>query len=282
MPIREKGYYKWEGELKSSGFKWLPIFLHGIKEVFKKKKSRLLFSFNALPFLFFLGLIFFLSKPELKMFQNALKDIATDAFLFKSFFVEGNIVFLIVFLALFAGAHQIANDLKFKSITLYFSRPLSKWDYIKGKFSIILFYLLLFTLVPGILLIIFKIIFSGGFTISAKVVLATFIYPIVQAFFWGSLILMLSSFTTNVKLVIILFVGIFFISLSIAEIFASVLKNQFFHLLSIPANLSQFASFLFGTKYSYAVPGWISGMTLIGLSILFTLVLRIRINKAEV
>ena len=37
MGIREKRYYGWDGELKSSGIAWLPIFFKGTKAAFKKK-----------------------------------------------------------------------------------------------------------------------------------------------------------------------------------------------------------------------------------------------------
>jgi len=73
MPIREKGYHRWDGELKQGGVKWLPIFFTGIKAVKKKKWSRLLFGFSISPFLFFLAFAYAMAKPELKMFEQAKK-----------------------------------------------------------------------------------------------------------------------------------------------------------------------------------------------------------------
>jgi len=68
-----------------------------------------------------------------------------------------------VIMSIFAGAELISGDLKFKSFTLYLSRPLGRFDYVKGKFSIVLFYLLSLTLGPAIVLIVFKMIFYGEF-----------------------------------------------------------------------------------------------------------------------
>ncbi len=69
-----------------------------------------------------------------------------------------------VMILVLAGAGLIADDLKFNSLQLYFSRPLRKRDYLAGQAADgRLLFLLILTLVPGLLFIIFKIIFSGSF-----------------------------------------------------------------------------------------------------------------------
>ena len=282
MPIREKGYYNWEGQLKESRFKWLPIFFNGIVQVFNKKRSKLLFAFASMPFLIFLAGVYVATKPELKMLREIVQQIKTDTLLFYSFYTFGFLIFSMVLISVFSGSDLISGDMKFKSFTLYLSRPLSKMDYLMGKYSVVLFYLLLFTLVPGMLLIVAKLIFSGSFSVPILVFVSSILFPIVTGLFFASLILMVSSLTTNSKFVVVMFFGIVIGSNVVAQIFKEVFKNDQFFFLSIEKNIMNFGSFLFNTKSGMEIAGWPSGLILIGLTALFMTILYFRIDKAEV
>ncbi len=281
MPIREKGYYKWDGEFKKSYVKWLPIFINGIKSVFKKKKSKLLFSFAAFPFFVFLLAVYVSTKPELRMMKELVKQIQSDAMLFYSFYTFGPLIFFMILLSLFAGADLISVDLKFNSFTLYLSRPLTRFDYIKGKFSIVLFYLLLFSLVPGVLLVIAKVIFLGEFSVPLYVFLSALIFPIIISLFLSSFILMVSSLSSNRKFVVILFFVLYVLSNSIAGIFQGLFKSDYFLFFSIEKNIKQFGSLVFNIKPDFNAPAWISAVILPMLTFIFIIILIVRIKRAE-
>lgn len=282
MPIREKGYYNWSGELQGTKFRWLPIFTVGIKNVYKKKFSKLLFaSFSSLFFVFLIAL-YISSKPELKGMSRLVRMISSDALLFRTYYTNGFLIFMSAILSLFAGSELISNDLKHKSISLYLSRPLSKFDYIVGKFSVVMFYLLFFTLVPGILLIIFKVIFTGDFSAGFALLLKSIIFPVVISLFWSSLILMLSSFSSNGRFVKIIFFLFFIFSNILAGIFYAIFKNNHFLYISIEKTIQQFGSFVFNTGQEFSAPGWISAVILPGITIIFLLILFVRLKKVEV
>lgn len=282
MPIREKGYYNWSGELQGTKFRWLPIFTVGIKNVYKKRFSKLLFaSFSSLFFVFLIAL-YISSKPELKGMSRLVRMISSDALLFRTYYTNGFLIFMSAILSLFAGSELISNDLKHKSISLYLSRPLSKFDYIVGKFSIVMFYLLFFTLVPGILLIIFKVIFTGDFSAGFALLLKSIIFPVVISLFWSSLILMLSSFSPNGRFVKIIFFLFFIFSNILAGIFYAIFKNNHFLYISIEKTIQQFGSFVFNTGQEFSAPGWISAVILPSVTIIFLLILFVRLKKVEV
>jgi ABC-type transport system involved in multi-copper enzyme maturation permease subunit len=282
MPIREKGYYKWEGDLRDSGIRWLPMLWNGISAIYRKKFSKLLFTFSSFTFVLFFIAIYVSTRPELKMLKDIVKQIGSDAQLFNLFYTFPMLSFSIFLLCLFCESNLISGDLKFKSFTLYLSRPISKLDYILGKFSIVLFYLLLFTLIPGILLVITKIIFTGSFHFPFHVLLGIILYPILAAFFLASLLLMFSSLTANGKLAKIMFFVCYFLTNMVAEIFKDIFKNDYFQFLSFDANLRQFASFLFDTKPVFDGPTWLSGVIIVGLTLIFTFILTTRLKKVEV
>ncbi len=177
MDIREKGYSHWQGELKTSGSNWLPIFFNGIKAVFRKKFAKLIFAFSGSTFVIFLIAVYVSTKPELRILSELVRLLKSDADLFKTFYSNGFLTFMLVILSIFSGADLISSDLKFKAFPLYFARPLSRLDYLLGKFSIILFYLLLFTMVPGILLLLFKMIFTGSLAVSPLLLLGILVFP---------------------------------------------------------------------------------------------------------
>jgi len=281
VPIRERGYYNWEGTLLYSRFKWFPIFSNGIKTVYKKRFSKLLFASASSLFFIFLVALYISSKPELKMMSKLVKMISSDALLFRTYYANGFLIFMSAMISIFAGSELISNDLKHKSISLYLARPLSKLDYIIGKFSITLFYLLLFTLVPGILLIIFKIIFTGDFSAGLSLLAKSIVFPTVISLFWSSLVLMISSLSENARFVKIIFFIVFFITEMIAGIFWKIFMNNNFLYISIEKNIKQFGSFVFGTPLEFRAQGWISGAILLGLTIIFLIILSFRLKKVE-
>ncbi len=281
MPIRERGYYNWEGKLSDSRLRWLPIFTNGIRSVYKKKFSKLLFASASSIFFIFLIALYISSKPELKGMTRLVHMISSDALLFRTFYTNGFLIFMSAIISLFAGSELISNDLKFKSISLYLSRPLSKTDYIFGKFSIILFYLLLFSLLPGLLLILFKIVFTGDFSAGLDLLIKSIIFPVVISLFWSSLILMTSSLSKNGRFVKIIFFVFFLFTNMVSGIFYAIFKNDNFHLFSVKKNIKQFGSYVFGTTPEFNVPGWISGVLLLLLTSLFLAVLAYRLKKVE-
>ncbi len=282
MGIREKGYYGWDGELKPSGIAWLPIFFKGTKAAFKKKFAKFLFAFSAMPFFVFLVAVYVSTKPELKMLTRLVSLLKDDAMFFYVFYTNGLILFIMLLLCVFIGAELISGDLKFNSLPLYFSRPLDKTDYIFGKYSILLFYLLTFTLLPGILLVVFKIIFTGRFSLSLSLLLAIIFFPVFISLFLASLTLMISALSSNRKFVWISIFLIYIFSNALGEMLRSIFKDPHFMLFSIQTNIMQAGSFFFSTGASVSIAPWISVLILSILSLFMIVVLMKRIAKSEV
>jgi len=284
MPIREQGYYRWQGKIRDKFINWIPIAINGISYVFKKKKSKLLFYFASMPFFLFLVAIYIAEKPELVFLKRLIKQIQTDALLFKTYYTNGFLMFMLVILSLFAGAELISRDLKYKSLSLYLSRPLSRFDYLKGKFSTIIFYLLLFTLLPGYLLILAKLLFSAHFSISPVVIFGSFAYPLLFSLFFSSFVLMLSSLSSNSRFISIAFFGTYFVSDIIGSILYRSFHNEAYKLISIKELFINAGKFIFGVydKTENITILILSLLIIAVLTIVFSGVLVYKINKAEV
>jgi ABC-2 type transport system permease protein len=281
MDIREKGYSHWQGELKTSRYHWLPIFLNGIKTIFKKKYVKLIFAMSSSTFIVFLLAVYVSTKPELKILSELVRLLKSDADLFKTFYANGFLTFMLVILSIFSGADLISSDLKFKAFPLYFARPLSRSDYLLGKFSIILFYLLLFTLAPGILLLLFKMIFTGSLAVSPLLLLAILVFPLIECVFLASMTLALSILSNNTKFIQIAIFLVYMFSNNLAQILKSIFKSDYCFLLSLPGNIEQMGCFLFRLQPKYAYPAWLSVLPPVATSLLAVLLLSWRIKKAE-
>ncbi len=281
MTIREKGYHQWDGQLQPSAFKWLPMFLNGIKAAFKKKYAKGIFIFCVIPFFVFLIGIYISTRPELSMLKEIVRLLDDEAKFFNIFLTNGTLTFMFVLLGAHLGAELISEDVKFNSFPLYFARPLDRKDYIFGKFSILMFYYLLFSLVPGILLYIFKILFTGKLTIGFHTLLGLIVVPPLVAFYIASLVLLLSSTSRSTRNVKIFIFILYFLSLGISELLVEIFGSHYFHLISIEHIIKQLGTFIFNVTPEHRYPGWMSLVVIIALSLGAYWLLYHRIGKLE-
>ncbi|OGF62307.1 MAG: hypothetical protein A2Y62_04330 [Candidatus Fischerbacteria bacterium RBG_13_37_8] len=291
MGIREKGYYNWAGQLKVSGMNWFPIFRNGIEIAFKKKWSKMIFFFTFLPFAVFLLGIYVRSKPELKILSELVALLENDATIFNAFYSNGFLIFMLMIMCVFIGSELISGDMKFNAFSLYFSRPLDRKDYLMGKYSIIMFFLLLFTLAEGIFLLIFKFIFEGSISIDPRTLLMLIAVPVLIAMFFSSLSLMVSSISRNSTYVKILLFLIYVFSDTLAEILNGIFHNTYFFLFSIRRNIQLASAYMFDTtpvefnnvtrEFYKVVPGWMSIIIILAITLLSLYIMMNRIRKAE-
>jgi len=287
MSIREKGYTHWQGKLKESRFPWLPITKWGIKLTFRKKFFKLLFFGSLTPALVYLAGIYISERLEdFKFMVKGPTDfLEVNPAYFKSYFTNDFLLFVIVMILVFCGAGLISDDLKYNSLQLYFSRPLRKIDYFMGKMSVIVFFLFILTLIPGLVLWIMKLIFSGSFRFIARypwLPLSVIGYSLFVTGFFAVYTLFLSSLSKNRRYVAIFIFGVYVFSDILFGIFYGIFKNHYFALLSLKSNLQQVGSFLFVQKTPYNFSWLYSFLILSLLSILGVFILKKRVKGVEI
>ena len=287
MFIKEKGYAHWDGELKKKKFPWMPITRYGIKLAFRKKSFRFCFYGALAPSGIFLIGIYV--SERLEDFRSILGEtsrfVNINPAYFRNFLASDFLLFFLVILLLLCGAGLISDDLKFNSIQLYFSRPLKKREYFFGKVFVIVFFLFLVTLVPGLILFIMKMVFAGDLKFFASyplLPLSIIGYSFLVTAFFSFYGLFLSSLSKNRRYVSVLIFGIYFFSHIIFRIFDGIFKNPYFSLLSIRANLQQMGAFFFNQKTPHAVPWIYSLLVLSGICVLAGFVLKKRIRGVEI
>lgn len=145
MPIYDYTYQTWKGERRGPLFRWMAIPKFTIMEFFGNRLFIWLFSMAWFQFLFRLAWVYLLINSEVLKplgFKPSMLPQA-DAFFFKQM-IDIQIVFCIAF-AFMLGANLISRDLAHNALVLYVSKPISRWEYFFGKFSLIFFLSMLLT-----------------------------------------------------------------------------------------------------------------------------------------
>lgn len=285
--VREKGYAHWDGKLTERRYPWWPITRTGIRLAFRKKAFKFVFAGAFTPS--FGALVLLYISERLEDFKAILRSnenlINITPNYFKAYFTNEWLVFLIILVLAFAGAGLIADDLKHNSLQLYFSRPLGKKDYLLGKMSVIFFFVLILTALPGFVLLIFKLVFAGSFKFFLDypwLPLSILGYSAFLTVFFAFYILLLSASSKNTRYVTILIFASYIFSDVLFGILHETFRRPAMALFSIRANLQQVGAFLFGQKLPFAFPAVWSFAVLAGICVLSAVVLNRRTRSIEV
>ena len=287
MTIKEKGYTHWDGEFLDKRLPWWPITRYGIKLTFRKKFFKLIFPMSLLPAVVFLAGIYVSERLEdfKFLFRESVPFLQIDPGYFKTYLVDNFMLFIMVIIVIFCGAGLISDDLKHNSLQLYFARPLKKRDYFFGKTAVIVFFLFILTLVPGLVFIIMKLVFAGSFKFLLSypwLPLAVIGYSLFVTAFFSFYVLFLSSLSKNRRYVAILIFLIYVFSDIFRVIFYENFHNHYFSLLSLRANIQQVGAFIFGQKTPYPIPWFYSLVVLTAICVLAGLVLKKKVRGVEI
>ncbi|MDA1233140.1 MAG: ABC transporter permease subunit [Planctomycetota bacterium] len=236
MPIHNLGYREWNGELQSASTRWMVVAEIGIRRAWQSAWLRRMMFFAWVPGVAMGFMIFIyeqsakqggevqdgmsaaalwmitLERPE--QIYNRIKQERTltgkrpsmgeERHLFWSSLLQimfrRSQPFLLIPIVAILAPPMISQDFRSRAFLLYFSRPLTKVQYIVGKAATISLYLLFVTMFPALLLYVVGVLLSPDISVlyatwdlPLRVMLASFVIVIPCT----ALGLMLSSLTTE-------------------------------------------------------------------------------------
>ncbi len=200
MPIHNLGYRTWSGNTTSSRSRWIVIAEIGIRRAWQSPWLRRMMFFAWMPSLFFGILVFVFEQMEqtreqhdsqamvflAERFLAARPDVGTLIPEIRRIFGnEGtpderrHVVWSMLLLGLFRRSQPfilipvlgviapplISQDFRSRAFLIYFSRPLSKIQYILGKGATLMFFLTLITFLPAVLLFTFGVLLSPDLSV---------------------------------------------------------------------------------------------------------------------
>jgi ABC-2 type transport system permease protein len=245
MPIFDQGYQHWSGELAGHAWRWLAITRQGLRVALAGRVVRTLVLIAVLPALLLAfalamwGLLeqksdlitaimpmFGFLDPAILAGPKAYRvEIWTISY---SYFLRTETWFAMV-LILFVGPSLISQDLRYNALPLYFSRPLRRIDYVLGKLGVIVALLGAVIILPSIAAYLLGLIFSLDISIlrdTFRVLAASILYGLVISISAGLLILALSSLSRNSRYVALFWIGLWFLTSSVAGVLSLVNAEQ--------------------------------------------------------
>jgi hypothetical protein len=176
VPLHDLGYRRWNGELSPPTVRWWVIAETGVRLAWRSRWLRRMLALAWLPAVV-AAVCFFIVENALSqspnvahavatlgqdfpMIRRLAQEIASDpeharaslwSVLLLTFFRIPQGVLIIMLIALIAPP-LIAQDLRSRAFLLYFSRPITRMEYVFGKMVTVAAYLSMITIVPGITL----------------------------------------------------------------------------------------------------------------------------------
>lgn len=239
MPIHSAGYRSWDGDRVPGSTRWAVISSTGIKRTWKSTWLRRMLFASIMPALF-LAIPFFLFEQatrdprmwqSLVGFLRGLPEFQVVAFDLSSLSQSTNLggtvsdqiqgvrhtVWAYLLLTLFrypqatlmvlivgiAAPPLISHDVRSRAFLIYFSRPITRLEYMLGKMGTVMFFMAIITTLPALLLYVAGVMLSA----STSVMLATWDLPlrilvasVVLSVPTTAIALMFSSITTESRI----------------------------------------------------------------------------------
>jgi len=306
MPIHDLGYRKWEGKRCAESLRWTVIAMTGIRIAWKSAWLRRMLVLSWLPAAY-MGVMFFIFEQSVKdenaglrrsVIQGLKNSAPEDSVLLRELDVNSDpadqraVVWrwllmtffripqgmLLVLLVGMIAPPLISRDVRSKAFLLYFSRPLSRAEYILGKMSVIWAYLLLVTTLPALALYALGVLLSPDLSVVAdtwdlpfRIVLAsvTLIIPTT------SLALMLSSTTSESRYAGFAWFAIWamgFAAYFVISLNSSLSASPELNVISLYHALGAVQTWVFGLQHDmrqfYAASAVLVGVTVFSLLVL--------------
>lgn len=277
MPIHDQSYRRYGGQRGDLRRVWLVIARAGIVQLVKKRAFLGLLLFAWLPFIVRAVQAYFSTT-----FQQ-VSMLALNAETYRTFLdQQGTFVF---FVTIFVGAGLIANDRRANALQIYLSKPLTRAEYVLGKFAILFTFLVLVTWLPAILLLLLQGAFAGTFEFlrqNIHLVPAITLFSLVQVLVSTLAMLALSSMSNSSRFVGIMYAGIVLFTDAMFHAVRAILGSSAMSWLSVPATIEQVGDAIFRQKLRYDTPVAVSMLVVIAIIVISTSILERKVRGVEV
>jgi ABC-2 type transport system permease protein len=277
MPIHDQSYRRYSGTREQVGKAWLVIAASGIRTIIRKRLFIGLLIGAWIPFVVAAVMIYLNANfPQFTL-------LSLTAQRFRDFL--GTQDFFVFIITVWVGAGLIANDKRANALQIYLSKPLTRVEYIAGKFVILGAFLLLVTWVPAILLLVLQVAFSGSFAFLRENLYlfpAVTVFAFIQVLLSAFTMLALSSLSKSARYVAILYAGAYWFSHAVFGVILAVTGKTTMAWLSLPGNLNQLGDLVFRLQPRYATPAVVSLLAMFATIGIAAWILERRVRGVEV
>ena len=277
MPIHDQSYRRYGGEREDLQRVWFVIARAGMMTFLRKRTFLGLLMFAWLPFIVRAVQAYFSTTFQ----QVSMLALTADSY--RSFLEQQNA--FVFFVTVYVGSGLIANDRRANALQIYLSKPLTRGEYILGKFAILFTFLLLVTFFPAMLLLLVQGLFAGSFEFvrqNLHLIPAITLFSLVQVLVASLSMLALSAMSNSSRFVGIMFAGIVLFSDAMFAALRGILGTSSMSWMSVPATLAQIGDFVFRLKLRYETPVGVSFIVVLALVAVSVSVLERKVRGVEV
>ncbi len=289
MAVYERGYKRYTGELTPQPTRLFVLPRFALKRVFGSKLF-LVFLIISLLWPLIQAMRIYLYHNAGSIFEAipGLAEALTDYFPIDAAFFRivmyPQCIFAFI-AALFIGPGLVSRDLANNALPLYLSRPISRADYVLGKFSILGILLSLITWVPGLFLYLLHSGYEGwGWAVdNARLAVSIFVGSWAWIVTVSVLALALSAWVrwrpVAGFMMVMVFLGGLFLDKAVIE---GLFHTTWGSTLNLAAVIHRIWSGLFGLETRSDLPVWAAWLSLLGFVSACILLLHRKVRAYEV
>ncbi len=266
MAVYEHTYHRYDGELTPEPSRILAFPRYAYEETLK---SKLFVAFLVVCLLFSFGFACMLYIPHnlgfIKAFQldpDEVGDFFANLFNAEFFFYYFMIPtgFMAVVLTVVVGPVLVTSDLRNNGLALYFSRPITRTEYVLGKSLVLVILLSIITWIPGLLLFAFQSYLEGWEWLSKNYKAAIGIS--VGSWIWivvlSLISLAISAYVKWKPVARMSLILLFFVAGGMAGIINVMFGTHWGSVINISDMMHVIWASLFGVKPLVSTPLWVA------------------------
>lgn len=188
--------------------------------------------------------------------------------------------------AIWYGAGLLCEDRRLGAHLLYFSRPLTRTDYVVARICTATFFVALATFVPAILLVTICSWSSPDWyflTEQTDVAIGTLVFGLVTALYYGLIVLAISALAPRRVYAMVAVFPVILIPHAIGRTISRVLGDRSWNMLSPVTNLGRLGDeWLQVRERFYTWPAWQSGVVIAGTMVVCLAIIVWRVRRWEV
>jgi len=251
-------YRPFDGEIRERALRFVPIALSGIRVGFKKKLPLLLLfgplAITCIVYCVMVNVRFTLEsgqalegqRLQAQMMAAAMETLLAVSKLIVDFMQRAQ--FFALLAITWYGGGLIAEDRRLGAHLLYFSRPITRTDYVLGKLGVCFWFGALAVVYPVIVINLVAAFSSPDWsyvTGEGDVIWKSILFALFWVLAVASLVLCVSSLVARKTFALVSVFGIVMLVEAVANVAAEITDDAHFRIASLFTNFAHLANYLF-------------------------------------
>ncbi|MEJ2008208.1 MAG: hypothetical protein P8Z30_08655 [Acidobacteriota bacterium] len=288
MAVRKRTYHAYSGPLTNARTRFAILFRYSWDNVMRSRFTSAYLVVCLLVAVVFAAIIYVSHSAILMALLRVAghsKDFVDASFFYHFIQIEVGMALILV---AFAGPGLISPDLANQALPLYFCRPLSRAEYVLGKFSVLAVLISVITWLPGLMLFALQGNLAGWSWASAHLQAARgiFLGSVVIILVYSALALAVSAWFRRKVLAGGVLLGVFFVGSGLGHTLDATLGTHWGGLLNIGGLIARVIAGLFGLQpghnASSAISPAMAGVALLVVCAFCLYLIEHRIRAREV